>query len=93
MGYFSFSGVVIHRAIGLGWIGLVLIANILSKRNLRVQVVSEVTMVIALLVIILLYHPLVFGLIIAPAITAGIIVNRRRVLYLIFDYWPSMFLK
>jgi len=93
LGYLSFSGVVIHRAIGLGWIGLVLIAFILSRRDLRVQVISEVTTVIALLVIALLYDPLVFGLIIAPAMTAGIIVNRRRVLYLVFDYWPSMFSK
>ncbi len=92
-GYFSFSGVVIHRAIGLGWIGLVLIATILSRRNLRVLVISEVTTVIALLVITLLYNPLVFGVIIAPAMAGGVIVNRRRVLYLVFDYWPSMFLK
>jgi len=93
MGYLSFSGVVIHRAVGLGWIGLVLIAIILSKRDLRVLVISEVITVIALLVIALLYDPLVFGLIIAPAMTGGIIVNRRRVLYLVFDYWPSMFSK
>jgi len=93
MGYLSLSGVVIHWAIGLGWIGLVLIAYILSKRDLRVQVISEVTTVIALLVIALLYDPLVFGLIIAPTMTAGIIANRQRVLYLIFDYWPSIFSK
>ena len=93
MGYLSFSGVVIYWVIGLGWIGLVLIAYILSKRELRVQVISEVTTVIALLVIAMLYDPLVFGLIIAPTMTTGIIVNRRRVLYLIFDYWPSMFSK
>lgn len=91
LGYLSFSGVVIHRAIGLGWIGLVLIATTLSKRNLKVVVISEVTTVIALLVIALLYNPLVFGLIIAPAMAGGIIINRRRVLYLVFDYWPSMF--
>ena len=91
MGYLSFSGVVIHRAIGLGWIGLVLIAYILSRRDLRVLVISEVTTVIALLAIALLYDPPVFGLVIAPAMTAGIIVNRRRVLYLLFDYWPSIF--
>ena len=91
LGYFSFSGVVIHGAIGLGWIGSVLIVYILSRRNLRVLVISEVTTVIALLVITLLYDPLVFGVIIAPAMAGGIIVNRRRVLYLIFDYWPSMF--
>ena len=93
IGYLSFSGVVIHRAIGLGWIGLVLIAIILSKRDLRVLVISEVITVIALLVIALLYNPLVFGLIVAPAMAGGIIINRRRVLYLLFDYWPSMFSK
>ncbi len=93
MGYLSFSGVVIHSAIGFFWIGLVLIATILSKRNLRVLVISEVTTVITLLVIALLHDPLVFGLIIAPSMTGGIIVNRRRVLYLVFDYWPSMFSK
>ena len=93
LGYLSFSGVVIHRAIGLGWIGLVLIATILSRRNLKVLVISEVTTVIALLVIALLYAPLVFGLIVAPAMAGGIIINRRRVLYLVFDYWPSLFSK
>ena len=93
LGYLSFSGVVIHRAIGLGWIGLVLIATILYKKNLKVLVISEVTTVIALLVITLLYNPLVFGLIVAPAMASGIIINRRRVLYLVFDYWPSLFSK
>ncbi len=63
------------------------------QRDVRVQAISEVTTVIALLVIALLYDPLVFGLIIAPAMTAGILVNRRRVLYLIFNYWPSIFSK
>ena len=93
LGYFSFSGVVIHRAIGLGWIGLVLIATILYKKNLKVLVISEVTTVITLLAITLLYDPLVFALIVAPAMAVGIIINRRRVLYLVFDYWPSLFAK
>jgi len=93
MGYLSFSGVVIHRAIGLGWIGLVLIAYILSKKDLRVLAISVVTTEIALLVIALIYDLLLFGLIIAPIMTAGIIANRRRVLYLIFEYCPSLFSK
>ena len=93
MGYLSFSGVVIHRAIGLGWIGLVLIAYILSKKDLRVLAISVVTTEIALLVIALIYDLLVFGLIIAPIMTVGIIANRRRVLYLIFEYCPSLFSK
>jgi phosphatidylglycerophosphate synthase len=93
MGYFTFSGIIINVAIGLGWIGLVIIAVIISGRNLKVLVISEVITVIALLIIALLYAPLIFGILIAPAMAVGIIVNRRRVLYLLFDYWPSIFFK
>jgi len=93
MGYFTFSGIIINVAIGLGWIGLVIIAVIISRRNLKVLVISEVITVIALLIIALLYAPLIFGILIAPAMAVGIIVNRRRVLYLLFDYWPSIFFK
>ena len=93
MAYFSFSGIVIHRAIGLGWIGFVLIATIVSGRNLKVIVNSEVITVIGVLFIALLYSPLIFGVIIAPVMAFGIFINRRRVLYLVFDYWPSMFSK
>ena len=93
LGYFSFSGVVVNVAAGWGWIGLVLVATIVSRRSPKVLVPAEVVTVIALLVITLLHDPLVFGVVIAPAMAGGIIVNRRRVLYLIFDYWPSMFSK
>ncbi|MFC1984741.1 CDP-alcohol phosphatidyltransferase family protein [Chloroflexota bacterium] len=93
LGFLSFSGVVIHWAIGLGWIGLVLIAAILTERNLKVLIVTEVTTVIALLVVTLLHDPLIFGIIIAPAMAVGIIINHKRVLYLLFDYWPSLFSK
>ena len=93
LGYISFSGVVIHWFVGWGWIGLVLLAIIITGRNLKVIIFSEVTTVIALLVITLLYDPLIFGLIIAPVMLSGIIINRQRVLYLLFDYWPKLFLK
>jgi len=93
MGYMSLSGVVIHIAIGLGWIGLVPIAFFLFKRDQRVLAISVVTTEIALLVIALIYDPLLFVLIIAPTMTAGIIANRRRVLYLVFEYCPSLFSK
>jgi hypothetical protein len=93
MAYLSISGIVIHRAIGLGWVGLALIAIIISGRNLKVIVASEIITVIAVLVIALLHSPLIFGLIIAPAGFVGIFINRRRLLYLVFNYWPSIFSK
>ena len=67
--------------------------TILSKGSPKVLVPIEIVTVIALLVITLLYDPLVFGVVIAPAMTGGIIANRRIVLYLVFDHWPSMFSK
>ena len=93
LGYFSLSGVTINREIGLAWIGLTLICYLLSRRDLRVLVVTEVITVIALLVISLLYDTSIFVFIIVPAMTTGLIINRRRVIYLIFEYWPKMFRK
>lgn len=93
MGYFSLSGIIVYNIISLGWIGLVIIAVIVSRRNLKVMVISEVITVIALLIVSLLYSPLIFSIIIVPVMTAVIVINWRRVRYLVFDHWPSMFLK
>jgi len=91
MAYLTFSGIVVPKPIGLGWISLVLVATAISNRSQKVLVPSEILTVIALLFIALVYDLLVFGTIIAPAMTVGLVVNRRRVLYLIFDYWPKLF--
>jgi hypothetical protein len=78
---------------GLGWIALVLIAFFLFKRDHRVLAISVVPTEIALLVIACIYNTLIFMIVIAPAMTIGIIANRRRVRYLIFEYCPSLFSK
>ena len=93
MGYLSISGIVIHRAIGLGWIGLVVIAIFITGKNMKIIVAAEIITVIGVLVIALLHSPLLFGVVIIPAGVCGLFINRRRVLYLIFNYWPSMFSK
>ena len=93
LGYCSFSGIVVPKVLGLGWITLVLVAVALSRKSPRILVLAEVPTVIALLIISLLYNMQVFALIVMPAMIAGIVVNRRRVMYLVFDYWPGMFLK
>lgn len=90
-GYLTFSGIITERTLGLGWIGLVVISALLSRMSLRVLVVSEVITVITLLLVSLFYDSQVFWLFIVPAGAAGLFINRRRVLYLIFDYWPSLF--
>ena len=93
LGYCSFSGIVVPRVLGLGWITMVLVATALSRKSPRILVLSEVPTVIALLIISLLYNMQVFALIVMPAMIVGIVVNRHRVMYLLFDYWPGMFLK
>ncbi len=91
LGYFSLAGVVISRVVGLGWIGLVIVTAALTKKDKRVLIFSEVVTVITLLVITLIYNPVFFLAVIAPVMAAGILINRRRVFYLIFKYWPSLF--
>ena len=93
IGYLSFSEIVIPRVLGLGWIGLALAAAIVYKRKPKILILFEVPSVIALLVITGLYDLKIFALVILPAMVAGVIFNHKRVLYLIFEYWPKVFSK
>lgn len=90
VGYLAISGIV-PGAVGLGWVGLALIAAILFKRNTRVMLLIEVPSVIVLLVIALFYDLPIFIWIIAPAMAAGIIFNYKRLIYVVFHYWPRVF--
>lgn len=91
IGYLSFSEIVIPTVIGLGWIGFALAAVALSRRNLKILLLIEIPSVVVLLAIAGLYNLETFVLIILPAMAIGIIINRKRVLYLIFEYWPKVF--
>ena len=92
LGYFSFSGVVISRAVGLGWIALVLTAAALTRKDKKVLIFSEVVTVITLLFITLVYDTGFFFMVIMPVMAAGLFINRCRVLFLVFKYWPSVYL-
>lgn len=91
IGYLSSSEIVISKLIGLGWIGFALTAVALSRRNLKILLLIEIPSVVALLTIAGLYNLETFTLIILPAMAVGIIINRKRVLCLIFEYWPKVF--
>jgi len=91
IGYLSLSEIVISRLIGLGWIGFALTAVVLSRRNLKILLLIEIPSVVALLAIAGLYNLETFALIILPATAVGLIINRKRVLYLICDYWLKVF--
>ncbi len=91
MAYLSFSGIVIPRVFGLAWIGLAVITVLLCRRKTKILLIFEVPMVIALLVISGIYSLKIFAFIILPAMLIGLIINRKRVLYIIFEYWPKVF--
>ena len=89
--YLSFSEIVIPKVAGLGWIGLALMAIVLSKGRAQILILFETAGVIALLIITGLYNLKIFALIIAPTVIAGVLINYKRVLYLVFDYWPKLY--
>jgi phosphatidylglycerophosphate synthase len=89
--YISFSEIVIPMVAGLGWIGLALLAIVISKGKAQILITFETAGVIALLIITGLYNPKIFALVIFPTVIAGVLINYKRVLYLVFDYWPRLY--
>jgi len=91
LAYISFSEIVIPRAAGLGWIGLAIMAIVISKRKAQILITFETAGVIALLIITGLYNLRIFAFIIFPTVITGVLINYKRVLYLVFDYWPRLY--
>jgi len=91
IGYLSFSEIVIPTLAGLGWIALAITGAFIYKRKAKVLVMIEVPSVIGMLVVAALYNLQIFIFIILPIFAIGLVLNRRRVLYIIFEYWPKIF--
>jgi hypothetical protein len=89
--YISFSEIVIPNVAGFGWIGLALMLIVLSKEKAQILILFETAGVIALLIITGLYDLKIFASIIFPTVIAGVLINHKRVLYLIFDYLPKLY--
>lgn len=91
LGYFSFSGIVIPQVLGLGWITLAFITIALYKGRTEILFLFEIPSILALIAIAGIYDLGIFALVILPAICVVTILNRRRILYLIFEYIPNTF--
>ena len=89
--YMAFSEIIIPISAGLGWIGLAVMAIVISRGKAQILILSETIGVIALLVITGLYDFIIFALVIFPIVIAGVLFNYKRVLYLVFDYWPKLY--
>jgi len=89
--YFSLSGIVAPGVVGLTWVGLALMAVIVSKRAPKVLLMFEIPSVLAILTITGLYDFRIFISIIVPVFFTGVIINYKRVLYLVFEHFPRVF--
>lgn len=89
--YISFSEIVIPMVAGLGWIGLALMAILLSKGRAQILITFETAGVIGLLIITGMYDLRIFAFVIFPTVIVGVLINYKRVLYLVFDYWPRLY--
>ena len=91
LGYFSFSEIVIPQVLGLGWITLAFITIALYKGKTKILYLFEIPSILALIAIAGIYNLGIFALVILPVICVATILNRRRILYLIFEYIPNTF--
>jgi len=91
LAYFSFSGIVIPKLVGFGWIGLAVVAIVACKRKPKILFLFEIPTVLALIAIAGLYDLRVFALIVLPAICGGLVINYKRVRYLLFEHIPNTF--
>lgn len=91
IGYLSLADIVIPAVIGLAWIGLAVISAVLYRRKPKILLLFEVPAIVVLLVVAAIYNLQIFTVLVAPAMIIGLIINRKRVLYLIFEYWPRVF--
>lgn len=93
LAYFSLSGIVIPKVVGLGWIALALIVIFAYKRKPKILLSFEIPSRLALIVIAGLYDLKIFASIVLPALCIGVIIEHRRIRYLLFDYFPKVFFK
>jgi len=93
LAYFSLSGIVIPMVVGLGWIALALIVILACKMNPKVLLSFEIPSILALITIAGLYDLKIFAFVVLPAICIGVIIEHKRIRYLLFDYFPKVFSK
>jgi phosphatidylglycerophosphate synthase len=89
--YFSFSGIVIPRVVGLVWTGLATTVIAVHKGKRKILILFEVPTILALVAISAIYDFRVFALLIVPAMAAGTIIERKRIRGIVTEEWPRDF--
>ena len=91
LAYFSISGIIVPTAVGLGWIGLAVVAIAVYRGKPKILLIFEVPAILALIVSAGLYDLRVFLLIVLPALFAGTVINHKRIRYQLFENFPRYF--
>lgn len=91
IGYYSLSGIVIPTALGLGWIGLAVVATILTRRSLKTLLLFENASLMGVIVVAATYDLSLFATVIIPVLGALVIVDYKRILYIVFERLPRVF--
>lgn len=90
LAYFSLAGIVIPKFVGLGWVILSLLVVLLYKRNRKVLLLFEIPAICGALICAGLYNFRIFQKILL-VIAAGVILNFKRIWYLITEDFPRSF--
>ena len=91
LAYFSLSGIVVPKILGLTWIGLALISALIWKLKAKVLTLFEITTILALFAIAGIHDLKLFFLVIVPTTLAGVIFNWNRMWYVIRVKIPNDF--
>ena len=91
LAYFSLSHIVIPTIVGLGWIAIAVTVIFAFRRQPRVLLGFEIPSILAVIAIAALYDLTIFVCVVLPALAIGVMVNYKRVRYLLFDYFPRIF--
>ena len=93
IGYFSLSGIVIPKVLGLGWIGLTVATIILTKRNQKTLLLFENASFVGAMVVAAIYDLRLFSTVIIPVLGTLVLVNYKRILYIVFERLPGIYSK
>lgn len=89
--YFSLSGIVVPKVLGLAWTGLALISGFVWKLKAKVLTLFEIPTILALYAVAGVYDLRLFLVVIVPTTLIGVIFNWDRMCYVIRVKIPKDF--
>jgi len=83
LAYFSLSGIVVPKIVGLSWIVLALVSAFIWKFKAKVLNLFEIPTILTLFAVAGIYDSKLFLLVIVPTTLAGVVFNWNRMWYVL----------